>query len=126
MARQMDFHALDERMQWYVDQQILGCVATMVLDGVDIVHEARHGYLSVEDERELTDDAIFRMFSNTKLVTSVALMMLFEEGKFALDDPLHAHLHAFAGVQVLKPDAASIVDAEHGLRPRLRAEDRAH
>ena len=113
----MDFSALDERMQWYVDQQILGCIATMVLDGTDIVHAKRHGYMSVEDKRPLTEDAIFRMYSNTKLVTSVALMMFYEEGRFGLDDPLSEYLPKFADRPVLNEGAESIDDVHPAAGP---------
>ncbi|MDA0823468.1 MAG: serine hydrolase, partial [Proteobacteria bacterium] len=108
----MTFRELDERMQWYVDQEILGCVATLVLDGTDIVHVKRHGFMSVHDRRPLVDDPIFRMYSNTKLVTSVALMMLFEDGRCGLDDPLSEYLPNFANVSALRPNAATLADVE--------------
>ena len=50
------------------------------------------------------------MYSNTKLVTSVALMMLYEEGLFDLDDPLAKYMPQFDGLPVLKPDAKTAED----------------
>lgn len=117
----LDFSAVDQRMQSYVDQEILGSVATLVLQGTDIVHARRHGYMSVEGKEPLREDAIFRMYSNTKLVTSVALMMLYEEGRFGLDDPLAEYLPRFANPVVLKDGAASASDvapAEGPMRMR--------
>ncbi|MFT4585626.1 MAG: CubicO group peptidase (beta-lactamase class C family) [Gammaproteobacteria bacterium] len=108
----MMFQELDERMQWYVDQEILGCVATLVLDGTEIVHLQRHGFMSVYDRRVLVDNPIFRMYSNTKLVTSVALMMLVEHGRCNLDDPLSEYLPNFANVSVLRENAATVADVE--------------
>ena len=50
------------------------------------------------------------MYSNTKLVTSVALMMLYEKGLFDLDDPLAKYMPQFDGLPVLKPDAKTAED----------------
>jgi CubicO group peptidase (beta-lactamase class C family) len=66
--------------------------------------------MDIESQRPLEPDAIFRMYSNTKIVTSVALMMLQEEGLFDLDDPLAKFLPEFADLVVLKPDASSASD----------------
>jgi CubicO group peptidase (beta-lactamase class C family) len=107
-----DFSALDARMQWYVDQEILGCVATAVLKGTEVVHRAQHGFMSVESREPLREDAIFRMYSNTKLVTSVAMMMLCEAGKTELDQPLAEILPKFRDMSVLKGDAQSGADTQ--------------
>lgn len=122
----MDFKTLDERMQWYVDQEILGCVATLVLDGTDVVHSARHGFMSAEDQRPLQEDAIFRMASNTKLVTSIALMMLYEEGRFTLDDPVADYLPKFADPKVLVDGAETAVDVRPADGPILMRQVLSH
>jgi CubicO group peptidase (beta-lactamase class C family) len=116
-ATKMNFAPLDERMQWYVDQQILSCVATVVLDGSNVVHTARHGYMSVHDQRPLLDDGIFRMYSNTKLLTSIALMMLYENGEVALDDPLAEYLPEFSTMRVLRSNASNETATEPLNRP---------
>jgi CubicO group peptidase (beta-lactamase class C family) len=108
----LDFAELDARMQSYVDRDILGCLSTVVLRGTEIVHARRHGWMDVHERRPLANDAIFRMYSNTKLITSVALMLLYDEGKFALDDPLAKFLPTFSTVNVLKTDAQDIEDTE--------------
>ena len=102
----IDFSALHERMRWYVEQEILSCCMTLALRGTDLVDFQTFGYMDLETREPLRPDAIFRMHSNTKIVTSVALMMLFEEGRFGLDDPLADYLPAFADMQVLAPDAS--------------------
>lgn len=112
-----DFSALHERMQWYVDQEILSCCVSLVMRGTDVVDYRTFGYMDLETRRELRDDAIFRMYSNTKIVTSVAAMVLFEEGRFALDQPLGDILPAFARMKVLKPGATSIGDVEAAASP---------
>ena len=71
--------------------------------------------MDLEQRAPLREDAIYRMYSNTKIVTSVALMMLYEQGRFALDDALAEYLPEFADPKVLKPDASAaqdVVDAD--------------
>jgi CubicO group peptidase (beta-lactamase class C family) len=105
-----DFSEMHQRMQFYVDQDILPCCATAVFKGTELVDCQTFGYMDTESQRPLELDAIFRMYSNTKIVTSVALMMLQEEGLFDLDDPLAKFLPEFADLTVLKPDASSAAD----------------
>lgn len=99
-------------MQWYVDQEILSCCVALVMRGTDVVDYETFGYMDLESRRPLTDDAIFRMYSNTKLVTSVAAMMLHEQREFSLDDPLSRFLPAFAEPMVLRSNATSVADVE--------------
>jgi CubicO group peptidase (beta-lactamase class C family) len=99
-------------MQWYVDQEILSCCVTLVMRGTDVVEYSTFGYMDLESREPLREDAIFRMYSNTKIVTSVAAMMLYEQGEFALDDPLSNFLPAFAEPGVLRPNAGSVADVE--------------
>ena len=108
---------MHERMQWYVDEQIIPCCACAVLRGTDIVDHRTFGYMDLDSREPLRLDAIFRMFSNTKPITSVAAMMLWEEARFALDDPLGSILPAFADMWVLKPDAESAADVERAATP---------
>ena len=58
--------------------------------------------MDLESKRLLMDDAIYRMYSNTKLVTSVALMMLWERGDSQLDDPLERFMPNFKDMKVLR------------------------
>src|SRR5699024_3122095 len=59
------------------------------------------GLTDVEADKPISADTIFRIYSMTKPITSVAIMMLYEEGHFQLDDPLAKFLPAFASMQVL-------------------------
>lgn len=99
-------------MQWYVDQEILPCCVNLVMQGTDVVDFATFGYMDLESRQPLRPDAIFRMYSNTKIVTSVAAMMLYEQGAFDLDTRLSEFLPAFAEPAVLRPNAASVADVE--------------
>lgn len=116
-TRRADFGALHERMQWYIDQNILSCCVALAMRGTEVVDYRTFGYMDLESRRPLREDAIFRMYSNTKIVTSVALMMLYEEGRFTLDQPLAEVLPAFAHPEVLRPDARSVNDVEPAQSP---------
>jgi CubicO group peptidase (beta-lactamase class C family) len=106
-------------MQSYVDQDILSCVSTIVMRGTDVLDYQTHGVMDKESSAPLKQDAIYRMYSNTKIVTSVALMMLFEEGKFALDDELSKHMPGFGDQRVLKADAETAEDVDAATSPIL-------
>ncbi|MFW6094180.1 MAG: serine hydrolase domain-containing protein [Pseudomonadota bacterium] len=113
-------------MQWYVDHEILSCCVTLVMRGTDVVDYRTFGYMDLESKRPLEHDAIFRMYSNTKLVTSVAAMMLYEQGAFSLDDPLSKFLPAFAEPPVLRPEASSASDVEPLAAPILMRHVMSH
>src|SRR5258708_4816572 len=70
------------------------------------VYLENFGVLDVESKRPMTKDAIFRIYSMSKPITSVAAMMLVEDGKLALADPVSKYIPAFADVKVAveKPD----------------------
>ncbi len=106
----LDFGPIHRRMQWYVDQEILPCCNTLTMRGTDVLDYATFGYMDIESKKPLTEDAIFRMYSNTKIVTSVAAMMLWERGAFGLDDALATYLPDFADMRVLAEGATSVSD----------------
>jgi len=81
------------------DNQLVGAV-TMVARRGKLVHFESFGLADVEANKPLDKDAIFRIYSMTKPITSVAAMMLYEQGKFQLYDPLHKYLPEFEDVQV--------------------------
>jgi CubicO group peptidase (beta-lactamase class C family) len=88
-------------MQAYVDDGRLAAVMTMVARRGQVVHWEAVGTRDTASGDPLERDDIFRIYSMTKPVTSVATMMLVEEGKVALDDPLSKFVPEFAGVEVL-------------------------
>lgn len=117
----LDFSELEARMRRYIDDDILSCCATLVMQGTDLVHHQTYGYMDLDSRAPLRSDAIYRMYSNTKIVTSVALMRLVEAGQCALDDELSQYIPAFADPVVLKPDAQSASEVESASRPiRIR------
>jgi len=86
-----------------------------------LVHQSAIGHADIETGRAMALDTVFRLASMTKPVTAIALMMLHEEGRFALDDPLSAYLPAFADIKALRTlDAApdDVVDLDRPITIR--------
>lgn len=106
------FDALHAAMQSQVDRQYLAGVSTALLRGREIVDLACHGFADREAAIPLREDHIFRVFSNTKLVTSCAVMLLLQEGRIGLDDPIERYIPELGARQVLRPGATRIDDTE--------------
>ena len=90
----------DNINKWIADGRLNGTVALIIRNGKIIYHKA-FGYDDLEKTKPVRTDNIFRIASQTKAITSVAVMMLYEEGKFLLDDPLSRYIPEFAKQQVL-------------------------
>ena len=87
-------------MQRYVDAGSVGGIVTMVARRGRLVHWDAVGFRDVESQVALERNDIFRICSMSKPVTSVAVMMLVEEGALALDDPVSRSLPAFERIKV--------------------------
>ncbi|HEX4233771.1 MAG TPA: serine hydrolase domain-containing protein [Caldimonas sp.] len=72
----------------YVEPGLLPCALLLVARGGEVVHKSVLGHASLARRQRLAEDTIFRIYSMTKPVTSVAFMMLVEEGRIAIDDPV--------------------------------------
>ena len=81
---------LDDHLQtrYIAPKKIAGCSTLVVRKGVT-AYASTQGEMDIEREKALRDDTIFRIYSMSKPITSIALMMLFEEGRFQLTDPVH-------------------------------------
>src|SRR6266851_1044222 len=111
-AKGYDFGQAHAAMQRYVDGNLLSGVSSAVLVGRDLVDVNCAGWADKEAQIPLRADHIFRVFSNTKLVTSCAALLLFEEGRFKLDDPIEKFIPQLANRRVLRPGAASLDETE--------------
>lgn len=107
-----DFSAIAPAMQTYVDRKILSGVSSAILSGQDLVHFHAAGWADIENQIPLRHDHLFRVFSNTKLLTSMAIMQLIEQGKLGLDDPVEIYLPQLGQRQVLIPGATDISQTE--------------
>ena len=77
-----------------------GIVALVARRGKIVFHEA-YGLANVETDKKLDSESIFRIASQTKAITATAVMMLWEEGKFQLDDPISKYIPEFKDPQLL-------------------------
>jgi CubicO group peptidase (beta-lactamase class C family) len=76
----------------YLDTGKLPCALTLVERNGHVAHSSALGHMDLERKRPLQEDTIFRIYSMTKPLTSLALMMLVEEGRISLDDPVHRYI----------------------------------
>ena len=111
-ANGYDFGPAHASMRRYVDANILSGVSSVVLVGRDIVDVNCVGWADKEAQIPLRSDHIFRVFSNTKLITSCAALLLFEEGRFHLDDPIEKFIPQLARRKVLRAGATSLDETE--------------
>ena len=114
-------------MQGMVDDGKLAGVVTLMARGGKLVHVHVAGVQDIESGAPMERDSIFRIYSMTKPITGVALMMLYEEGRWRLNDPVSRFIPGFADLKVHEGDRANgeprLVDAE---RPMTMAELMSH
>lgn len=103
---------IDKIMQKYVDEKRLsGGVAIVVRDG-KVGYLKAFGLADIEQDVKMQPDNLFRIASMTKAVTSVAVMMLYEEGHFLLSDPISKFIPEFKNPQVIVTNPDSTVPAK--------------
>ena len=98
-------------MQRYVDDGRVAGIVTLVARNGRLAHLEAYGKADVEQARAMTKDAIFRIASQSKALTSVAVMMLVEEGRIGLGDPVSRYIPAFAKTTVAVPAPAGAARA---------------
>jgi CubicO group peptidase (beta-lactamase class C family) len=84
-----------------------------------IVHRAMQGFADIERKTPIKDDTIFRIYSMTKPITSVAFMMLVEEGRVALDEPVHKYIPEWKNLGVFQAGTAPTFFTRPPSRPML-------
>jgi len=86
---------LDAGMKAYIDQGRVAGMVTLVLRDGKVAHSGVYGFLDLEKRTPMVPDAIFRIASQSKAVTSVAVMILQEEGKLLITDPVSKYIPEF-------------------------------
>ena len=102
-------------MQGYVDDGNLPGFLTVVARHGKIVHFETIGMRDVENKKPIEPDTIFRIYSMSKPITSVAVMMLYEEGRFQLGTPVSRFIPEFKNMKVYNEDQTEILDAKKGI-----------
>lgn len=96
--------SLDSQMHALVDQQKLAGVVTLIARHGKVVHFDTYGKADASSGAPLKSDSIFRIASMTKPIAGVAMMQLYERGKWRLDDPVAKYIPEFANLQVKTAD----------------------
>src|SRR5258707_3148006 len=94
--------ALDTSLRAAVERKDVPGVVVLVTDRERVLYQGAFGVADVATGRPLAPDALFRIASMTKPVTSVALMQLIEQGRLTLDDPAEKYLPELAGLKVIE------------------------
>ena len=100
-------------LQSYVDDEHLPGFLTVVARRGKIVHFETVGMRDIENKKPIAFDTIFRIYSMSKPITSVAVMMLYEEGHFQLDTPVSKFIPEFENMKVYNEDQTEISDAKN-------------
>lgn len=103
---------IDKVMETHIAQRKIAGGVTLLARHGKVAHLGTYGMMDVEAGKPMTPDTIFRIASMTKPITSVAVMMLYEEGHFRLNEPVSKFIPAFKEMLVLPPE-----DAEDSAQP---------
>jgi CubicO group peptidase (beta-lactamase class C family) len=112
---------IPQRMKSFVDKQTVSGTVTLVSHGADIVEFDATGMADIEAGHPMRKDSIFQIMSMTKPVTAIGIMMLAEQGKLALRDPVEQYLPEFHDVRVVTtvgPDADRLKIPNHAFTIR--------
>ena len=108
---------LDANLKAYVDEnRIAGQVVLVLRDG-QVAFSAANGWRDKEDGAAMTDDTIFRIASQTKAIVSTGIMILQEQGKLSIGDPLGRFIPEWSDMQVAVPDGGGGYALEDAARP---------
>ncbi|HYZ92445.1 MAG TPA: serine hydrolase domain-containing protein [Actinomycetota bacterium] len=102
---------------WYVDEGKLPGTSVIVARRGEIVFRDVYGMADIESGRKLEDDTIFRIYSMTKPIASIALMQLVEKGEVLLHNPVSRYIPSFAGASVYVSGAPDDYTTEEPSRP---------
>jgi CubicO group peptidase (beta-lactamase class C family) len=113
---------LNAQMHALVDQQKLAGVVTLLARKGKVVNLDAYGKQDASAPAPMSPDSIFRIASMTKPITGVAMMQLWEQGRWKLDDPVSKHIPEFAGLKVKGKDGALVEQT----RPMTMAQLMSH
>ena len=91
---------LQNSLHTYVDKGNLAGIQTAIVQNKSLIYYDSYGYASLSEKKEINENSLFRIFSMTKPIVSVALMQLYEQGKFDLNDSLATFVPEFKNMLV--------------------------
>ena len=92
-------------MQKYIDRKMVPNVTTLVAREGKIVHYEARGYMDLKGHKPIARDTIYRLYSNSKPIAGLAILILYEDGLLTLDDPVSMYIPAFKNQMVVNPAA---------------------
>ena len=95
------YERIDKIAEQLVDQNKIAGASILLLKNNKVIYNKAFGFADIETKKQMQTNSIFRIASQTKAITSVAAMMLFEEGKFLLDEPVSKYIPTFKNPKVL-------------------------
>jgi CubicO group peptidase (beta-lactamase class C family) len=107
---------IPQRIKHFIDEQTVPGAVTLVAHGTEVIEFHALGMADIESRRPMQKDTIFQIMSMTKPVTAIGIMMLAEEGKLALRDPVEQYLPEFKNQHVatnVGPDAPRLSIPDH-------------
>jgi CubicO group peptidase (beta-lactamase class C family) len=107
----------DHLKRRYIDAGKFPGTQLVVYRRGNVVHSAVQGFADLERKAPVKDDTIFRIYSMTKPITSVAFMMLVEEGRVALDEPVHKYIPEWKNLGVFQAGTGSAFLTRPPARP---------
>lgn len=111
----MDFTRLEKCLDSFLDLGIPGVSCEVYYQGKP-VFKHMNGYADLETKKPITEDTLFTIASCTKVITVVGALMLYEQGKFLLDDPLSNYMPEFKDMKVRMQSTGIPIPAEHHIR----------
>ncbi len=108
---------VDAQMRSYVDDGKLAGIVMLVARNGKVAHAGVYGHMDIESRQAMRRDALFRIYSMTKPITGVALMTLYDDGRFQLDDPVAKFLPGFAEVKVFAGGEGNAIKLVNVKRP---------
>lgn len=115
MARFDDMTAL---LKQFVNDGLPGCGCAIAKDGKTL-YEGYFGYADLEEKRPVAEDTLFRLFSMTKVVICTAAMMLYERGKFLLNEPVYEYIPEYRDTQVFVKGSDGFFHVRKSKNPML-------
>jgi CubicO group peptidase (beta-lactamase class C family) len=112
-AADPEIPAVSQRMQQFVDAREISGAVTLVGRQGRIVHLSAVGMADLEQHRPMRTDTMFRVMSMTKPITATAVMILVDEGKLSIDDPVEKYIPAFAHAKLATGETVQGLKIRH-------------
>ena len=112
------FDDLSALLEQFVKKGPAGCGCAVAKDGKTL-YQGYFGYADLEEKRPITEETVYRLFSMTKVVICTAAMMLFERGRFLLNEPIYEYFPEYRDTQVFVTEPDGTVHTRKAKSPML-------